>query len=175
MADPYKNPPSSPPTRPPRFVELNPLRTLEPGCAGLITDKEHFNLIGQDDVKRFLKRSLTEAKWAIKASDKTPIPASCDVRAYIRNEAAAIALVRAHTNAPVPNVICLFDDGGRTYIIEDVVPGALPKVSEKIVFEAEVPYELVLFHNDLARHNVIVDSETLKVNTILDSPKFDTS
>ncbi|KAL1695145.1 kinase-like domain-containing protein [Schizophyllum commune] len=217
MAEPYNNPPSSPPTKPPRFVELNPLRTMEPGCAGLTTDKKYFDLVGQDGVKRFLKRSLTEAEWAIKIFDKSIIPASCDVRAHIRNEAAAIAFVRAHTNVPVPNVICSFDDGGRTYIIEDVVPGvqmsdlpeeakpkvieeieahmrtihsikgtrmggfcdgvpclpyrvaqALPKGSEKIVFRQDVPYELVLCHNDLSQHNVIVDPETLKINAILD-------
>ncbi|KAL1721845.1 kinase-like domain-containing protein [Schizophyllum commune] len=217
MAEPYKNPPSSPPTKPPRFVELNPLRTMEPGCAGLTIDKKYFDLIGQDDVERFLKRSLTEAEWAIRTSDKTPIPTSCDVRAHIRNEAAAIAFVRANTDVPVPNVVCSFDDGGRTYIIEDVVPGvqmsdlpeeakpkvieeiearmrtihsikgtrmggfcdgvpclpyrvaqALPKGSEKIVFRQDVRYELVLCHNDLSQHNVIVDPETLKINAILD-------
>ena len=96
---------------------------MEPGCTGLTTYKKYFDLIGMDGVKRFLKRSLTEAEWAIRASEKTTIPASCDVRAHIRNEAAAIAFVRANTDVPVPNVVCSFDDGGRTYIIEDVVPG----------------------------------------------------
>ncbi|KAI5825285.1 hypothetical protein K523DRAFT_398156 [Schizophyllum commune Tattone D] len=130
------------PHKPPRFVELNPLRTVEPGCAGLTTDKKYFDLVGQDGVRRFLKRSLTEAEWAIRTSDKSIIPASCDVRAHIRNEAAAIAFVRAHTNVPVPNVVCSFDDGGRTYIIEDVVPGVqmsdLPEEAKlKVIEEIE--------------------------------------
>ncbi|KAL1667130.1 kinase-like domain-containing protein [Schizophyllum commune] len=204
---------AQPVRRPP--PELNPLRTREAGCGGLTTDKKYFTLVGQDGITRFLKRSLTEAEWAIRASDKSVIPASCDVRAHIRNEAAATAYVRANTNVPVPNVVCCFEDGGRTYLLEDEVPGvtmaelpdeakpvviaeleghlrtihalkgtamggfcgdaclpyrlaqALPK-GEKLVCKPEVPYELVLCHNDLSQHNVIVDPETLKVNAIID-------
>ncbi|KAI5889131.1 kinase-like protein [Schizophyllum commune H4-8] len=216
MTEPSPNPPSSAPLLPPRPIELNPMRTREPGCIGITADKKYFDLVGQDGVKRFLKRSLTEAEWVVRVSDKSIVHPSCDVAAHIRNEVAAIAFVRASTNVPVPNVVCSFDDGGRTYIIEDEVPGvqmvdlpeevkptviaeveahmrtihsirattmggfcgvpclpyrlakALPEGSEKIVFKSDVPYELVLCHNDLSQHNVIVDPETLKINAILD-------
>ena len=174
-------------------------------------------MVGQDGVKRFIKRSLTEAEWAIRARDGWRIPPAYDVAAHIRNEAAAIAFVRAHTNIPVPNVICSFDDGGRSYLIEDMVPGVsmsklpddakatvmkevethvrtlqsvkgttmggfcgvacLPyRVSRvfprgetpQVTFRPDVPYDLVLCHNDMAQHNIIVDPETLKINAIID-------
>ncbi|TRM70265.1 kinase-like domain-containing protein [Schizophyllum amplum] len=195
--------------------ELNPLRTQEENCIGITIDKKYYSLVGQDGASRFIKRSLTEAEWAIRHRDKQTIPASCDVAAHIRNEAAAIAFVRSHTNVPVPNVICSFDDGGRTYLIEDEAPGvmmvdlpnekkaivsqeveahirtlqsvkgtamggfcgvaclpyrlalALPK-GEKVDFKADVPYDLVLCHNDISQHNVIVDPESLKITAIID-------
>ncbi|KAL1710327.1 kinase-like domain-containing protein [Schizophyllum commune] len=206
--------PVQPPATPP---ELNPLRVRDPGCTYITCDRKYYELVGQDGVKRFIKRSLTEAEWAIRARDGWRIPPAYDVAAHIRNEAAAIAFVRAHTNIPVPNVICSFDDGGRSYLIEDMVPGVsmsklpddakatvmkevethvrtlqsvkgttmggfcgvacLPyRVSRvfprgetpQVTFRPDVPYDLVLCHNDMAQHNIIVDPETLKINAIID-------
>ncbi|KAL1741805.1 kinase-like domain-containing protein [Schizophyllum fasciatum] len=189
-------------------------RTMDPGCFAITSDKKYFSLVGQDGRGRFIKRSLTEAEWLIRESG-TPIPATYDVAAHVRNEAAAIAFVRAHTDVPVPNVVCSFDDGGRTYLIENEVPGVnmadlpddakavvmqeveahlralhsvkgtsmggfcgvaclpyrlariLPK-GEKVTFQPDVAHELVLCHNDLSQHNIIVDPQTLKINAIVD-------
>ena len=164
-----------------------------------------------------MKRSLTEAEWQIGLHTGLPIPPAYDIAAHLRNEAAAIAFIRANTNIPVPNVVCSFDDGGRTYLIEDEVPGvsmaSLPNDAKAVVmqevevhlqtlrgikgknmggfcgvaclpyrvlgvfprgeaphvkFQPDLPYDLVLYHNDLSQHNILVDPETLKITAILD-------
>ncbi|KAL1721843.1 kinase-like domain-containing protein [Schizophyllum commune] len=194
--------------------EHNPLRVKDPGCEYITFDKKYYRLVGQDGVKRFMKRSLSESEWAMRDGGRI-IPPTYDVAAHVRNEAAAIAYVRAHTDIPVPNVVCSFDDGGRTYLIEDEVPGismaslpddakavvmkevethirtlqsvkgatmggfcgvaclpyrlacVLPRY-EKVTFRPDVPYELVLCHNDMSQHNIIVDPETLRINAFID-------
>ncbi|KAI0056442.1 kinase-like protein [Artomyces pyxidatus] len=37
-----------------------------------------------------------------------------------------------------------------------------------LTFKEDVPHELVLCHNDLGQHNVLVDEETLKITAIID-------
>ncbi|TFK53173.1 kinase-like protein [Heliocybe sulcata] len=99
-----------------------PARVMEPGCIGLSHEKKYF-VVGNDPSEMFIKRSLEEREYTINWRSEMVIPRF--VKERLQNEAAAIRYVKEHTNIPVPVIRGAFEDCGRYYLLEDVVPGVL--------------------------------------------------
>lgn len=70
----------------------------------------------------FIKRNLTPSEFLVsRATGCLVIPDMIMER--MRNEAATIRYIQAHTTIPTPNIRCAFEDHGRFYVITDFVAG----------------------------------------------------
>ena len=69
----------------------------------------------------FVKRNITPPEFMFNWKGEIEVPHIAMER--VKNEAAAMMYVKEHTNIPVPTIHCAFEDNGRFYIIEDLMPG----------------------------------------------------
>lgn len=94
---------------------------MEPDCIAITTEKKYYNIEGTAG-EVYVKRNLTPTEYGVYLkTGATIIPSMHFER--LKNEAAAIVLIKKKTNIPVPTIRCAFEDNGRYYIITDTVPG----------------------------------------------------
>ncbi|ETW81379.1 hypothetical protein HETIRDRAFT_51524, partial [Heterobasidion irregulare TC 32-1] len=92
----------------------------ESGCVGMIHEKKMYEVKGgTGDI--FVKRNITPPEFMFNWKGEIEVPHVAMER--VKNEAAAMMYVKKHTDVPVPTIHCAFEDNGRYYIIEDLMPG----------------------------------------------------
>ena len=84
-------------------------------------EKKYYKLTSSNGEGTFVKRSLVPSEYMTNLKGKLVVAVMPMAR--LKNEVAAINFVKQHTNIPVPNIRCAFEDNGRYYIITDIVPG----------------------------------------------------
>lgn len=91
-------------------------RTKEEDCTGITSERKYY-CTGRS----FVKRSLRRREWQLTLRGTVHVPRLGSER--IRNEAAALRFVSEHTNVPVPQLYCCFEDDEATYLVVEFVDG----------------------------------------------------
>ncbi|KJA15327.1 hypothetical protein HYPSUDRAFT_58877 [Hypholoma sublateritium FD-334 SS-4] len=122
---------------PRRLESLDNPRVQEEGCIGITSEKKYYEYPDVPGGSVFIKRNLTPSEFLVsRATGCLVLPDMIIER--IRNEAATIRYIQAHTTIPTPNIRCAFEDHGRFYIITDFVAGValsqLPDEHKPVVF-----------------------------------------
>ena len=106
-------------------------RIKEEGCIAITDEKKYYEYPDVPGGSVFIKRNLTPSEYLVnRATGHLRMPDMIMKR--MKNEAATIRYIQAHTTIPTWNVRCAFEDHGRFYIITDFVAGvALAKLSEE--------------------------------------------
>jgi aminoglycoside phosphotransferase len=64
-----------------------------------------------------------QSEWLVDNQGEIVVPGMVTER--LKNEVAAINFIKNHTNIPVPDIHCAFEDNGRYYIIMEMTPGII--------------------------------------------------
>lgn len=94
--------------------------------------------------KTFIKRSLRSQEWQVSKFQGT-IHVPRQGKERILNEAACLKFIKAHSDIPVPNLHCSFEDDGAVYLIMDYVDGVgmnSLNESERVVVTQELERHL---------------------------------
>jgi len=84
-------------------------------------EKKYYHQTSSNGEETFVKRSLVPSEYMTNLMGKVVVAVMPMAR--LKNEVAAIKFVKQHTQIPVPNIRCAFEDNGRYYVMTDVVPG----------------------------------------------------
>jgi serine/threonine protein kinase len=89
----------------------------EEHCIAVTPERKYYR-VGQT----FIKRSLRPSEWQT-SQYKGTLHVPRQARERLLNEAAVIEYISAHTNIPVPALICVFEDDEAVYLVTQYVEG----------------------------------------------------
>ncbi|KAK4663569.1 hypothetical protein QC763_609570 [Podospora pseudopauciseta] len=98
----------------PKLREPHPAR--EDGCFAVTPERKYY-IRGNT----FIKRSLRPKKFITNWKGKTYVPRLR--KELLMNEAAALRFIRQHTDIPVPDIYCGFEDDDAYYLISQNIDG----------------------------------------------------
>nr|POE48616.1 serine/threonine-protein kinase d [Quercus suber] len=90
----------------------------EKDCIAISMERKYYHL---PQNKTFIKRSLRAREWQINLQGLTVVPRLGPER--LRNEAAVLQFIKAHTSIPVPTVKAAFDDDDAFYLVLEYIEG----------------------------------------------------